>query len=180
MISETEKDTLVESLKSVDFTVNGHTFAPRLLREGEDITRTDSAIVVNFLPTGKKYGVGVSTFMGNRDNPNYQDYGYGEEERLIVKACALTQQGIHGRNLCNAWLTAVERYIRYNWSKIINIIDFSVGPYQYIPNPFVEKQFIYQMEFRVVSQHAWSNEPIDNSVPAVNVTGMEVNNIWVN
>ena len=175
MLTEAEKDTVVEVLGALPHKYLGRKYGATIMRAGEDAPRdeydesTDTEIdgqhiVVSFIPGNKKYGVAINFFQSKRENTNYNNYAYGEDEYVVVRAFAKTNEFGDGRAICQSWLQEMERYLKSNWNTIVNggyVDRGSFKVYREIYSDQTEHQFGYEMMFKVITTNSWTDEPED-------------------
>ena len=186
MLSEAQKDILIDSLDELPHKYDGVSYNVTIIRAGEDLPRDEPFVVVSFLPTGQKVCASLDNFLGLRDNPYYKDYAYGEEEVVVIRAFARDQGLIGGRELAQSWLQEMERYIKISWSNLINYgsVDmYSFSPYREIYSYLIEKQFGYEMSFKVITTNYWNDEPEEGARSPVDIEETRVDDdnfhIWV-
>lgn len=188
MITETNRGELIASLHNIDWDwdegqVSPIALQPTIVRFMEDTNREDDFIVVEFRPSTKKYGRSINQFTALRTNDNYRNYGYGEEEIVSITVMARTKSYVHGRILCQDWLRRIQEYIRLNWINLTsaNLREDSFTPYIEEKNFFAGRQYIYRMDFAMVTHHGWSNEPVLDERPSPELTGVDVQDtiVWI-
>jgi len=161
---------------------NTYDYTPVIIRTIEDYSAEEDQILITFTPTGKKIGTSLSSYAGTRSNPNYTDYGYGEEEICKIMVMARTSNGIHGRYLCTEWLKRIEKYIRLKWELLVNklkIMHYTFTPYIEMNRYLAGKQYVYEMSFKINSHHGWSNEPIETPQVSPDIVGVDVQDIII-
>ncbi len=188
MISETTKGLLISTFANISFNYGATAFHPEVLRGYEDYPRKNPFIVIEFFPTSSPIMPSQNNcWIGSRTNPSYSDYAYGEEEICNIKACVKSTNNIHGRILAHHFLERIEKYIRGKWQSLINgegfIKQHTFTPYRNVPSVLTENQYVYEMEFSIVSQRGWSDEPEVDAQVIDNITGVSLISgidIWVN
>jgi len=186
LLSEEQRDTLIDSLDILDHKYNGIGYNVEMIRAGEDLPIDNPFVVVSFLPTNEKVAMSLNNFLAKRDNPYYNDFAYGEVEIVIIRAFCKDQDLIGGRELAQAWLQEMERYIKISWTSLINYgsVDlYSFSPYREIYSYLIEKQFGYEMSFKVITTNYWTDEPETGATSPVDIEETRVDDdnfhIWV-
>jgi hypothetical protein len=188
MISETERGQLIASLHNIDWSwdegqVSPVPHAPKIVRFMEDTNREEDFIVVEFRPTTKQYGRSTNQFVSLRENDNYTEFGYGEEEIISITAMTRTKSHVHGRMLAQDWLRRIREYIRITWETLTTarIRMDSFTPFLEEKNFFAGRQYIYRMDFAMISHHGWTNQPVINERPSPELIGVDVHDtiVWI-
>lgn len=188
-MSEERYSSLVSSLHNISFDydeglVTPVEIKPTITRSMNDIDRDNQFLVIEFMPTGKRY-TGLSSFNRRRENDEYVDSGYGYE--VLVRVTAMSNSVevdtnfIHGRKICRWWLDIVEKYIKYKWENVSDI-SLLLGSFTLpveLQNWFAGKQFVYETTFRYNTHHGWSNEPTENPRQPPDVVGVELDDVLV-
>lgn len=176
LLFEETKDAMIDSLTGLTYTYDSVTYDVPIYRSDEDIPTEDPIIVVSFLPTNRKIGLSLNNFLGKRDNPYYSDYGYGEYDHVTVRVFSSNISGYDGRAIAQKWMYEIESYIKNNWDSLItggSVDKYSFG-HSVISNPFVERQYGYEVSFDIVSTNWWTDEPATGAVSPVDVSGIQI------
>jgi len=106
MLKETERNTIVDRVNSLDFTYQGKNPQVKVYRYGEGFSRTNPTILVQFFPASRKKFQSVSDVIGKTKGDYYQ-YGYCQIELCSIHCyCQEKHQSadkttlINGRMLC--------------------------------------------------------------------------------
>lgn len=172
MLTEDQKLTLHENLRSLSgISYEGVDFTGEVYRAYDNFELTEPCAILTFLP-GSGRVVGVSSFMGFRENPKYRNYGYIENETCVLAVFAEDTNGIRGRRIADAWLRQLETYIKNNWNTLLNNASVrreSFVPYREIPEMFTDRLYGLETRFEIVSKNYWSDEPISGAEDASEV-----------
>ena len=106
MLKETERNTLVDRINSLDFTYQGVDPQVKVYRYGEGFSRTNPTILLQFFPANRKKFQSVSDVIGKAKGDYYQ-YAYCQIELCSIHCyCQEKHQSadkttlINGRMLC--------------------------------------------------------------------------------
>lgn len=175
LLSEEIRETLVNSLTGI-ITWSGYTTSG-VYQWTEDTQRRDPQVYVSFLPTSRKYAQGFDHWLSYRTNTNYSNYGYGEEEAVVIRAWAKDSGLMKGKRIAYNWLKTIETFIKVQWNNLISngsIDRGSFGPYKMLPNDYSKKQYGYEMSFYVSTMNSWTDEPASGAKSCYPVSGVEI------
>jgi len=151
-----------------------------IMRGGEDFQAKNPFIVVSFLPLPEKYAVGHNYYLG--DNSGYSWYGYGQQEKVIIRAFAKDYTWIKGRDLVEAWITEIETYLKVNWRNIITgaSLDRAPMPHRDIGKDFINKYYGSELNLVVNSMNIWTDRPSVGALTGVEISGvlLKENKVW--
>ena len=152
MISEEDKRNLITSINGLDMAV--------CFRADEDIENTvQEFFMISFLNMDKKIGESLANFVKKTDDSRYSKFGYGEVERVIIRGFS---SNINGREITQNWLINLEKYIRKEWSNIINnggIDVYSFKPLKAINIKHGKRKYGHVLQFEIITDHIWDNVP---------------------
>ena len=83
MLKETERNTLVDRVNSLDFTYQSKDPQVKVYRYGEGFSRTNPTVLVQFLPANRKRFQSVGDVIGKAKGDYYQ-YGYCQVELCTI------------------------------------------------------------------------------------------------
>jgi hypothetical protein len=180
MRTEEYKWKIISGLKNQSYSVSGTTLNPRCIRAGEDIrfqqaTGYAEHLVFSFNPTSRKYGVGQGAWIGKNVNENYNNYAYGEDVRLTVRAFA-RDFGVHkGRDVCDQMLETVEKYLKINAYKLltgVSIYRYYFAPVKEFYVDMPKKIYGYELSCDVTLTNEWTDEPSSGAKSCYPISGV--------
>lgn len=180
VLLELEKDALWESLNDLPHKHDDLSYTVKGMRANEEIPKSDPFWVMSVLPTGKKVCHSLNNFISKRDNINYSNFGYGEEEMVVIRAYAGDEGIVGGRELSQSWLLEMERFIKISWNSLINngsVDKYSFKPYRelYLSTPL--KRYGYELIFNVITTNWWTDEPEEGAISPYDVDELNINEI---
>jgi hypothetical protein len=184
LLSEDNRDDLVDSIANLQYTYNLTGFTPLVIRADEDIPSESQIISVSFMETPIKVGQSLNQFISLRENTNYSNYGYGEVEKVYVRVFSENVSGYNGRNIVQKWSKEIEDYIRVYWNSLItggSIDQYTLSRKQ-VSNPFAQRQYGYEIAISVTTTNAWTDEPATDPTLPYDVSGILVETgmyVWV-
>jgi len=123
-LTEAQRQQLVQSFHDIDFTYNGETFEPNIVRGDERWELEFPAIIINF----GKTAVNADTFLGGYlyqypatswKRP-YGSYGATEwEECSVIVYAKHTTNGTHGMIVADFLMNVIRRKILTTWRKLV-------------------------------------------------------------
>jgi len=151
-----------------------------IMRAGEDFQAKNPFIVVSFLPLPEKYSVVHNYYLGA--NGEYSWYGYGQQEKIIIRTFAKDYSWIKGRDLVEAWNNEIETYLKVNWRNIITgaSLDRTPMPHKDIGKDFINKYYGSELSMVVNSMNIWTDRPSVGALTGVEISGVKFkeNKLW--
>ena len=131
MLKETERNTIVDRVNSLDFTYQGVDPQVKVYRYGEGFSRENPTILVQFMPSSRKKFQSVSDAIGHAEGDYYQ-YGYCQIELCSVHVYCQEKHEtadkttvINGRMLCYDIAEKVLVDVLKVWENIL--VDFNAS-----------------------------------------------------
>ena len=142
--------------------------------EGENESDTDSYIVVSVMDTGIKEILSINNFIGKRENPLYNDYGYLMVYRSYVRVITPT------RSESREHATTIENYLKINYDTIDSDIvlrrhTFSTQKLFRISD--VKVLYGVEFSFDLSFVNYWHDEPAQGAESQVIVDVIEIDEI---
>ena len=175
MLKETERNTLVDRVNSLDFTYQGVDPQVKVYRYGEGFSRNNPTILVQFLPANRKKFASISDVIGKADGDYYR-YGFCQIELCSIHCYCQEKHEtedkstvINGRMLCNDMAEKVLLDVLKVWENILfdfyasfdrkeAIIIKDVSTY----DPVTETRiYNYDIDVYLRTAFAWDKVPDD-------------------
>ena len=125
MLKETERNTIVDRVNSLDFTYQGVDPQVKVYRYGEGFSRENPTILVQFLPANRKKFASISDVIGKAIGDYYR-YGFCQIELCTIHCyCQEKHQSadkltvINGRMLCYDMAEKVLLDVLKVWENIL-------------------------------------------------------------
>ena len=174
MLLEDNVDALVNTISGLSHIYKTTGFNVEVVRNDEDVDGQYPFIAISFLPSSKKIGMSLNNYLGKRDNINYNNYGYGEYERVIVRTFCNNVSGLDGRALSQAWSNEIESYIKNNWTNLITggSVDMYSFSHRRMSNHYVDRRYGYELSFDVITTNSWTDEPVSGAIEPIEISGI--------
>lgn len=173
MLKETERNTLVDRINSLDFTYQGKDPQVLVYRYGEGFSRNNPTILIGFLPVNVKKFQSVSDVIGKAVGDYYQ-YGYCQVELCTIHVYCQEKHEtadkttvINGRMLCYDIAEKVLLDVLKEWESILFDFNATLDRKEIITikdlstyDPSTETQiYNYDIDVYLRTQFRWDKVP---------------------
>jgi len=173
MLKETERNTLVDRINSLDFTYQGKDPQVKVYRYGEGFSRINPTILVQFFPANRKKFQSVSDVIGKTVGDYYQ-YAYCQIELCSIHCyCQEKHQSadkttlINGRMLCYDMAIKCLEDILKVWEDVLYDFDATLDMKEAIIvkdlstyDPVTETRiYNYDIDVYLRTQFRWDKVP---------------------
>ncbi len=125
MLKETERNTIVDRVNSLDFTYEGVDPQVKVYRYGEGFSRNNPTILVGFMPANRRKFASISDTIGKADGDYYR-YGFCQIELCTIHCYCQEKHEtedkstvINGRMLCYDMASKVLLDVLKVWENIL-------------------------------------------------------------
>ncbi len=172
MLTEEQREIIVNRIKDLDFTYNDEwDVDPKIYRGGGSFDKKHPSIVVDFYPTNRPKFRSVSHAIGKIEGTDYVEYGYCQLEQCVIR-CRCHEhhknREYNGRNVIDFLSRKILTDIMREWDSILKGMNNACLDKLDIPYPRDVSIynansgnwiFIYELSFFIRTQFRWNYKP---------------------